>query len=224
MKSRQRLANASKKESKPKEQTSSLSALMEASNNKGPDAESAACLDSGAPKPKTATFYDEEMEIQLPQNMLSTSLTGLEVLQAGLRNAASLASSPPSSIASPAPFGLLDADELPRDANGNNSILPRSFSDPMPQNLNAGRPAIPGLASPALLIPPRNSSTGNFQQLPHFDLNAPGPARTTRGPALAGEPLVAPHHLQASIKPEDALSPSSDHNPDTDCVFDFEME
>ena len=157
------------------------------------------------------------MESRLPTNMLSTSLTGLEVLQAGLRNGTSGTSSPPSSLASPGNF-VLDAEELPRTATGQNALLSRTYSDPVTPGRFANRkpPAtIPGLANPSLFIPPRNLSA---EHVPSLGL-------------AAAVNTSASYHFQvqdrAQQEPPSAgvLSPPGDgHNPDTDLGFEFEME
>jgi hypothetical protein len=65
---------------------------------------------------QTTPFYENPISA-LPTGALSTSLTGLEMLQRGLR----LGSDQDS---------YQSADELPRDANGHNALLSRSMSDP----------------------------------------------------------------------------------------------
>lgn len=65
---------------------------------------------------QTTPFYENPIPA-LPMGALSTSLTGLEMLQRGLR----LGSDQDS---------YQSADELPRDSNGHNALLSRSLSDP----------------------------------------------------------------------------------------------
>jgi hypothetical protein len=73
------------------------------------------------------TFYDNENEV-IERSDLSTSLTGLEVLQS-LRTSNTALLQRSTTERNPEAGNL---QELPRDCLGHNALLSRSFSDPTP--------------------------------------------------------------------------------------------
>jgi len=94
----------------------------------------------------TATFYDNDENSQddefnasaLPAHALSTSLTGLEILQRGvfhqsqnptIHNNNNNNNNTTATISN-RQSRLFEEEELPRDANGHNALLARSYSDP----------------------------------------------------------------------------------------------
>lgn len=90
------------------------------------------------------TFYEEDQfydQTGFNKNMLSTSLTGLEVLQAGLKV------DPIRPAAVSHQYVMEEMEELPRDAAGNNMLLSRSVSDPTP---HLRRTTAPTLSSPLI--------------------------------------------------------------------------
>ena len=132
--------------------------------------------------------FDEEDRLgDLPPSyMLSTSLTGLEILQRGIsthNRSESTTSTHPTSLTTTTTTSttigesIFERDELPRDAQGNNALLARSLSDPNPRwreraaaastaprqspllpSLNSRAAASEGI-QPLFLLPPVNSTT-----------------------------------------------------------------
>jgi hypothetical protein len=173
---------------------SSLSALMEnAQIDDDIVPEKNGYKHSGIAEP-SISFYDEQEDAfsKLPDNVLSTSLTGLELLQRGIKmydddqntmptssdtsevnnNSNNISSTP-----------VWSDESVPRDAQGNNSLLSRSFSDPTPRsirNLRSSYGNMPAMRSPN--IGPRMSSP-LFAQTRQMSGVALFPAQ----PALASE-------------------------------------
>ena len=175
-----------------KEPTSSLAAMLE-----GTEESTENNLEQQPSAAASIPFSNEDDTVsQLPANMLSTSLTGLEVLQRGLR----LSEQQGDNVVD------FEQDELPRDASGNNALLSRSFSDPTLQlrRLSVDQRISPqpfNHHSPSLLSPPT-------QPLP---------------PAL-GNPAGAYHasfqQQQLDLSRQEIPSEEpSDHNPDTEGAF-----
>lgn len=177
--------------------TSSLSALMEASTDDHQVSSPQQAKDTMQQlKNRTVTFYDEDSARNLPADMLSTSLTGLEILQAGFRGNA-CASAQPNYRPTTTQTNL---DKLPRDEFGNNGMLSRSLSDPTPEQArpspnNSYLPDSDGTVSPLHLA--------TYQNL---------------HPAVICDPLDS--------QPLGPLQPSPSHgaNPDAEFGFDFDME
>ena len=158
MKSRKQQVASKEGGSSSSKDKGSLTALLEAADTE-PELNTAEELPV---KARTPTFYEEEEEYRLPSDMLSTSLTGLEILQAGLRVGPATGDQDVSSASqtethSPLLFGNTEA--LPLDARGHNALLTRSTSDPLPQ----GHPRVPvTAASPLVLgVHSSNASTPN---------------------------------------------------------------
>lgn len=161
-------------------------------------------------------FYETTSMSALPSGALSTSLTGLEMLQRGLRLA---------TIADH--DSQFSDDQLPRDANGHNALLSRSFSDPR----GAGR-RLAGTqqrSSPAMLAannhqgyPPQmlHSTTANLLP-PPLSL---GSAPSFLPSAAAGPVLVS--HLSAVVRPkgQESLGVADSRVPDADVEGAFEMD
>jgi hypothetical protein len=204
---RSRKMQAKNEADKPSEErTSSLSAMLESTDDSGivaPDVPNQS-LGLSAVKPpanqQSTAFYDDESEDQPSSNMLSTSLTGLEVLrQRGARF---------GSVQEGASDSDSDAPSaIPRDSTYHNGMMSRSLSDPVPQfgQLNVGTvndPATNGMAS----------FLSHSRYPPHSIMSQQ--VYTT-----------APINYQAGFEqigpePADPL----DENPDTEGAFDMDME
>jgi len=117
----ERIMRSSKKKNPIKQGTSSLTALMEASGGP-PSTEQTLPI-------RSTTFYDDENHSSGREDyMLSTSMTGLELLRQS-----NASGRPPVNMA----FSL---SELPRDAQGHNALLSRTHSDPSPRFLSRAVP------------------------------------------------------------------------------------
>ena len=203
------------------EPTSSLTALLEASPAQRPEPEPDTPLPyvhpgtTSSSNPRTPTFYDQDNENGLPHHMLSTSLTGLEVLH---RLGSAAATQP---LTRDAPTLFENMQELPRDATGTNALLSRSHSDPTPYL----RPRVPMAAtsSSPLLLGRRSNMSPSNNVPPPFNLDSSTTSATTAATTTTAYHQV--HHDGRLEDPPSAELPStSDHNPDTDCAFDLEME
>lgn len=187
------------------ERTSSLSAMLESTDDSGiidPDAPNQS-LGVCAMKPsaiqQSSAFYDDESEDRLSSNMLSTSLTGLEVLQRRARFGS-------------VPEGASDSDsdapsEIPRDSNNYSAMMSRSLSNPVPQfgQLNVGTvtdPATSGMASflSHAGYPPHS--------IPSQQVNTTASTNYQAGFEQTGAGLADP----------------LDENPDIEGAFDMDME
>jgi hypothetical protein len=155
---------------------------------------------------KSVAFYNDDSEDRMSSNMLSTSLTGLEVLERATRF---------DSVQE----GASDSDsegsaELPRDSNNHNALLSRSLSDPVPRfgrlNVGAGtEPATSGMASlfSHSEIPPPST----VSQLMHMDASSAASINTAIyqvGFEQTGAGLAEPEPL--------------DENPDIEGAFDMD--
>lgn len=187
--------------------TSSLSALL-AHSTKAEDQPTNATVPENLTdelRPKSASFYDEEISNQLPDNMLSTSLTGLEVLQAGLgsKMTTSFMSPSPPERHHPVEIHSMNNEELPRNADGLNALLSRSFSDPLPFQRHTP-------------VQARSySRAGRFAQSERML------ATHNLSPLLLG----AIHPINQTFRlDENNNEDMSEMNPDTDCAFDLELE
>jgi hypothetical protein len=214
-----------------KEPTSSLAAMLEASDS--------ATLAGTGQAPVSSSphvhFTDDTLfarehdwfgrDSDLPAEqsfMLSTSLTGLEVLQKMPQTQATAEVHSDTDAAEP-------PEELPRDAAGRNALLSRSHSDPTPRSFRRSMVAAHQQQQPAspagpsrFLPPPRNAAAGNATYfLP------PAQARTV--------PVAAAGCYTASFRREEppVQAPSAvlshpmmddGHDPDTHAAFDFELE
>lgn len=214
MQSRLKKKENTQSQDKP-QPTSSLSALMDASiddHKPSPVQQREGTMQQ--PKNRTVTFYDEEYSRSLPDNMLSTSLTALEVLQAGFGGKSAKHSSTDSDTCGSAQPDHSRAfeklDELPRDAFGNNAILSRSLSDPTPEHLSS--PALRARPSP-------NHHThipGSNGTIPPLHLAT---FQNSRPEAIYAPPVshpLGPLPMQLPL--------SHDSNPDAECGFDLDME
>ena len=190
---RQSTRQQQQREQESKEPTSSLAAMLE-----GNDETTENDVQQQALAAASIPFYSEHDTIsRLPPDMLSTSLTGLEVLQRGLR---------PSEQQGENVVDF-ELDELPRDVSGNNALLSRSLSDPTPQlrrlsvdNQSCRRSPqqqaasrSPFLLSPAMQPLPPSEAHGNPAGVYHTSFQQQ-------------------RHQQQAEEP-------SDHNPDTEGAF-----
>jgi hypothetical protein len=124
---RSRKMQAKNEVDKPSEErTSSLSAMLESTDDSGiidPDLPNQSLGVSTMKLPASqlpTAFYDDDSEDRLSSNMLSTSLTGLEVLQRGARF---------GSVQEGASDDYSDAPTaIPRDSNNNFAMMSRSLS------------------------------------------------------------------------------------------------
>jgi hypothetical protein len=204
---RSRNLQAKNEVDKPSEErTSSLTAMLESTDDSGiiaPDVPNQSLGVSAVKAPTnqhSTAFYDDESEDQLSSNMLSTSLTGLEVLQRGARF---------GSVQEGASDSDSDAPSaIPRDSTNNDAMMSRSLSDPVPQfgQLNVGTvndPATSGMASflshsgyppHSILLSHQVNTTASINYQAGFEQIGAGLA----------EPL--------------------DENPDTEGAFDMDME
>jgi len=171
----------------PKEPTSSLSAILSASDSLPPQQEPEATTSI---QPLERPFYEEDNGDSF---MLSTSLTGLELLQSSsqplfagtnkdsamnssgsvlhnthtmynVRSYAGTDSATSTPVMTNQSAGHFeDLEELPRDAEGHNALLSRSNSDPTPHLRPRQAPSIPSpqLQSHSSVI--RVSSEGAFR-------------------------------------------------------------
>jgi hypothetical protein len=201
--------------------TSSLSALLEASDvvelepDPLPNLQSAT-VDATV---RTSTLYDVDSETRLPSHMLSTSLTGLEVLRSGLRRP------PPPMQAEPGSLLVMVGfmgDQLPRDS-GRNALLGRTLSDPTPRHglLQSIVSASP-LSDRNYSMPPpllSNSSSNTYSGADSFAAVSP------TNDNIPYAPVGAPFREQDSlVESTSELHEPLDHDPDTDFAFDLEME
>lgn len=191
--------------------TSSLSALMEAST----DDLKPSPIQQRQDTNRTITFYDEECTTKMPNNMLSTSLTGLEVLQAGFCGNLHINASPNTdAFGSARPnhtrkVEFEKLDEISRDEFGKNSLLSRSLSDPTPDHSSS--PAVRAHTSPSH----SNclGSEGTISPLHLVTFQNPRTESTCSPPVS---------HRLGSVPLQ--LSSPHDSNPDVECGFDFDME
>jgi hypothetical protein len=203
---RSRKMQAKNEVDKPSEErTSSLSAMLESTDGSGvtdPDMlnHSLGVSAMKAPGNQLPTaFYDDESEDRLSSNMLSTSLTGLEVLQRGARF---------GSVQEGASDDDSDAPTaIPRESTFNGAMMSRSLSDPVPQfsQLNVGTvndPATGGMASFLTHsgYPP--------QSIMSQQVNTTAPINYQAGSEQIGAGLEEP----------------LDENPDIEGAFDMDME
>jgi hypothetical protein len=194
------------------ERTSSLSAMLQATDDAPTFAPGLAGLSARASaanasaNQKSVAFYNDDSEDRMSSNMLSTSLTGLEVLERATRF---------DSVQE----GASDSDsegsaELPRDSNNHNALLSRSLSDTVPRfgrlNVGAGtEPATSGMASlfSHSEIPPPST----VSQLMHMDASSAASINTAIyqvGFEQTGAGLAEPEPL--------------DENPDIEGAFDMD--
>jgi len=251
---------------KQNEPASSLAALLEATvSNKNEsvidvlvEEETEVIDDEDKPTSKISTFYDYDQESHLPNNMLSTSLTGLEVLQAGLRIGPLINTSPPLHTGyGIGPSSDVNAmDDLPRDAIGYNALLPRSYSDPthgQPSHHRTPGMLSPTQRSPAMLAAQQRSpiaatatagleggigylqsSLGRMatavstRSPPPLRLETTPPRSSSSNVMLTDRYVVANDNAAACETDERIDEVSSrmytEHDPDTDCAFDLDME
>ncbi len=194
-----RLKRKESASSQDNHQPSSLSALMEASTDNSTISSPMQQAEDTTQQTnnRTVTFYDTDFMRDRPSDMLSTSLTGLEVLQAGFRGnaCASVQQSHALKIA------FADLDNLPTDESGNDALLSRSLSDPNPDH------------SPSLTRLNPNHSYSRGEAVPTQLASYPNPNSN----AMNYAPLS---QLTGPLQP----SPSHDTNPDAELAFDFDME
>jgi hypothetical protein len=205
---RSRKLQAKNEVDKPSEErTSSLSAMLESTDDNGiiapdvPNQSLGVSAMNASGNQQSAAFYDES-EDQLSPNMLSTSLTGLEVLQR--RAKFGLVKEGASDSDSDAPT------EFPRDSNNNNAMMSRSLSDPVPQfgQLNVGGVTDPATSGMASFL----SHSG---YPPHSILSQQVDSTASINSAL----------YQAGFEETGVgLTEPSDENPDMEGAFDMDME
>jgi hypothetical protein len=204
---RSRKMQAKNEADKPSEErTSSLSAMLESTDDSGitdPDVpdQSLGVSAMKAPGNQLPTaFYDDESEDRLSSNMLSTSLTGLEVLQRGARF---------GSVQEGASDDDSDAPTaIPRDSNNNFAVMSRSLSDPVPQfsQLNVGTVNDP--------------ATGGG--MASFLSNSGYPSQSIMSQQVN---TTASINYQAGFEQIGAgLAEPLDENPDIEGAFDMDME
>ena len=112
--------NSKKATAARKRPTSSLAAMFDDPDSMNSNTDSSSGATPATFHDFSSPFYENHISA-LPSGALSTSLTGLELLQRGLRLATITDhDSQPSA----------DDQQLPRDANGHNGLLSRSLSDP----------------------------------------------------------------------------------------------
>ncbi|GAX16117.1 hypothetical protein FisN_3Hh403 [Fistulifera solaris] len=189
-----RLKRKESASSQDNHQPSSLSALMEASTDNSTISSPMQPAEDTTQQTKnrTVTFYDEDFTRDRPSDMLSTSLTGLEVLQAGFRGTAGASVQPSHALK----MAFADLDKLPTDELGNNTLLPRSLSDPNPEH------------SPSLMRPNANHSNLRGEAVPPLQ--------------LASYPHSNDINYTHDSQLTDPLQPSHDSNPDAELAFDMD--
>lgn len=200
-------------ENSNEDRASSLSAMLEGTD----DGDTASAASGGqqaqmllAPigvplNQEPSTFYEEDRESQYSSNMLSTSLTGLEVLQRAVRFEPD-----PKDVANDGEQWDRRHTELPRDANGHNSLLSRSLSDPI-THLRHANFALDS-NSPAL----RRECLAQPRSPPSFALSG-----TT-------EAVLASTHQQFAFPPTNfqqggEQSEAMDDNPDMEGAFELDI-
>jgi hypothetical protein len=171
---------------------------VKADNDKPVTSSLAAMLDGKAEQPKTAEPCIEPVEDD-DIIMLSTSLTALELL-------------------SRTDFCVQQDEELPRDSNGNNTLLSRSYSDPSPRLEQQHQQQFSSFLPPGM--DPRN-------------LLPPGALLSTSDPILFDNPhrRAAPVPTQplnmsqpaGVVAPVQPASPD-EFNPDTEATFDMDFD
>jgi hypothetical protein len=190
------------------ERTSSLSAMLEATDDSGiivPDVPKQS-LGVSAMKPsanqQSTAFYDDESEDGLSSNMLSTSLTGLEVLQRAARFRSVQEAASDSDSEAPT--------AIPRDSNNYNALMSRSLSDPVPRfgQLNLG-----GVTNPA------TSGIASFLSHPGYP-PLPIPSHQVDTAASINSAIYQPGFVQTGVE----LAEPLDENPDIEGAFDMDME
>lgn len=203
---RDRIKKAREKKEKeaadaPKKPTSSLAAMFDGNEQSDtkPSAEDAAADFQNRSFMDSSPFY----ETALPSGALSTSLTGLEMLQRGLR------------LATITDHDSHSDDQLSRDANtnGHHGVLSRSLSD----TRGTGRRLAETQRSPAMISANQGyqlHSTSTF--IPPLSLGS-APASAQSGPAVS--------HLSTALQPTILQQESmGESRPDADIEGAFEMD
>jgi hypothetical protein len=203
---RSRKLQAKNEADKPSEErTSSLSAMLESTDDSGiidPDVPNqslgVSAMKSPANQQPTA-FYDDESEDRLSSNMLSTSLTGLEVLQRGARFGSVQEGASDDDSDAPA--------AIPRESTYNGASMSRSLSDPMPQfsQLNVGTVNDPASGGMASFL---SHSEYPPQSIMSQQVNTTASINYQAGSEQIGAGLAEP----------------LDENPDIEGAFDMDME
>jgi hypothetical protein len=105
--------------------------------------------------------YDDVWEdtfAKLPDNVLSTSLTGLEILQRGMQ----LPNVIDDAVAATSNEDVWKDDVVVRDTQVHNALLSRSFSDPTPLQSRAGNNKSPLLMSYQQYYPPHSAVIAGY--------------------------------------------------------------
>ena len=197
---------------KDKKPTSSLAAMFDDANNNSNNNQADASSSAGA-TPATfddfsSPFYENPIRA-LPQGALSTSLTGLEMLQRGLRLATITDHDSHQSD-----------DQLPRDANGHNSLLSRSLSDPR------------GTGRRLAETQQRSPVLPSYPQAPNQFLPPLALGGTFLAPGGSG---VVVSHLSAALQQQQPVSSQAQAqfdvalenraaNPDLEGAFEMDLE
>ncbi|GAX10206.1 hypothetical protein FisN_3Lh403 [Fistulifera solaris] len=189
-----RLKRKESASSQDNHQPSSLSALMEASTDNSTISSPMQQAEDTAQQTKnrTVTFYDEDFTRDRPSDMLSTSLTGLEVLQAGFRGSTGASAQQSHALK----IAFADLDKLPTDESGNNALLSRSLSDPNPEY------------SSSVTRPNPTNSNHRGEAFPPLQL------------ALHPHSNAIKYTPDSQLT--DPLQPSHDTNPDAELAFDMD--
>jgi hypothetical protein len=143
----------------------------------------------------SGTFYNTDRFSDRPSGALSTSLTGLEILQRGGLPTRSLAT-----IQDDGP------DELPRTTLGHNALLSRSLSEPL-----GGR-----RATPPGLIPPLHLSGGSSP--------AAAPPTSFLSAAMQQQQQQPPPFSQATNLLSSEVAELRLTDPDVEGAFEMDME
>lgn len=212
--------------------TSSLAAML-----KDSDATDEPDPSPAQPVFANSAFYDDSEEANNnAMYQLSTSLTGLEVLQSCFRSGTSRAASAArmesrslkEELHSKAKGDTLleELDELPRDSMGNNALLSRSYSDPTPHlQHNRHRVQMLSTRSPMLnsqghLLPPMNERAAADQTL-----RLPGQLMASN-PTTFGTNAYQATFATPQPEPMETLPANENDgpNPDTEAAFDMDLE
>jgi hypothetical protein len=187
--------------------SSSLSSMLEGTD----DGENVSTASGPPVNQQSVTFYEEDAESQLDSNMLSTSLTGLEVLQSAELFQVDQARANY--------VGLKDIVHQSLNINSNNTgPLARSLTDPiMPQFRHSN------LATAA--ADPSQATIGASAFLSQSSVPPPlAPSIHFASSAPVTSPVNA-YPFQSELEQSGAEnSDTLDQNPDTEGAFDMDME
>lgn len=244
---RQRQGSESTTANRQPQPTSTLAAMLEGSHLEDePDTAPTGATErnDGLHESRNLADYDESELYGDRSNMLSTSLTALEVLQSVLRPRDG------ERTASTTSGGTLsnDFDQLPRDSMGNNALLSRSLSDPTPQlrRLATSPPSVSGVNQSPLLrgiptltlsavaesqrisgtfLSPASNVSSSLLSTDRSNLNSfpPLPPSSQNLPA-AHHPTAPPSPLPATYILPPSPSVDEEEIPDPDVEGAFEMD